>query len=482
MAKTFEECWEIVKPFTMTSEARGRALWDAVNYLVDGKVQGSFVECGVWKGGSAMLIALALLARDVTDRDIFLFDTFEGMTEPGPFDVDLRDNHATDLMNGLKGDRVAELVTARAPLDGVRDALLSTGYPPQRVHFIKGDVRSTPATTQTLRIALLRLDTDFEDSVYASLRQLYPRVSMDGVLIIDDYGHWRGAKRAVDTYFSEETERSARPMMWSIDYTGRGLVKNRKDGSAEIPRYDYIPRGWADPELLPLFSNVVIKNPWEVKWPYLRARVPHIYRGDARDKMPYFTGYCSYEEALFLYQMASGLAGRRGLEIGSHFGWTGAHLLAGGLEMDFVDPAFAESQRVKDVKEVFDRVSEGRRAELWGRRSPEAIPEVRAAGGGEPFAFVFIDGDHSGDAPRLDAEAVLPNCADDAVVMFHDMTSPFVAKGLEVFSDAGWDCQLLNTMQIMGIARRGNIVLPHHECDQNVPAPSMPHLARYPVT
>ena len=85
----FAGIWERVKPYTMTSPERGFALWSAVNHMVDCDLPGAFVECGVWRGGSSMLVALTLLARNAANRLIFMFDTFEGMTEPGPLDVDM---------------------------------------------------------------------------------------------------------------------------------------------------------------------------------------------------------------------------------------------------------------------------------------------------------------------------------------------------------------------------------------------------------
>lgn len=98
----FRRVWELVSPFTMTSPERGYALWSAVNHVVDNDIPGVFVECGVWKGGSAMLMALALLERRVS-RDIFLFDTFEGMTEPSDADRDLNGVAARELMEGGMG-------------------------------------------------------------------------------------------------------------------------------------------------------------------------------------------------------------------------------------------------------------------------------------------------------------------------------------------------------------------------------------------
>ena len=172
-----------------------------------------------------MLIALTCLARGARHREIFLFDTFKGMTSPGPMDVDLANRSAASLMAGSHGNKVAELVCAEASLEVVRTAMEGTGYDMRLVRFVEGDVRETLSKTPTLGIALLRLDTDFYDSTLAELRVLYPRLAQSGILIVDDYGHWQGARKAFEEYFSDPEVPFARPMLWEIDYTGRGAVK-----------------------------------------------------------------------------------------------------------------------------------------------------------------------------------------------------------------------------------------------------------------
>ncbi|MEL6793838.1 MAG: TylF/MycF/NovP-related O-methyltransferase, partial [Pseudomonadota bacterium] len=187
----FAEIWREARPYTMTSPERGFALYQAVVAALDNDVPGAFVECGVWRGGSAMIMAATLKRRNAR-RKLYLFDTYEGMTEPGERDVDFQGNTAADLMAGSKGDRVAELVVASADIDGVRAAVASTGYDMEDVVFVKGDVRETLGATETGSIALLRLDTDFYDSTLAELETLWPRLERSGLYIIDDYGHWKG--------------------------------------------------------------------------------------------------------------------------------------------------------------------------------------------------------------------------------------------------------------------------------------------------
>lgn len=204
---------------TMSSSSRMYALYKAVNYIVDAGIPGDFVECGVWRGGSVMVMALTLLKRGVTDRTIHLYDTFDGMPPPGAGDVDLQGASAANLLaTSDKGDEAS--IWCCVGMDVVRQNLARTGYPADRLHLVPGLVEETVPARAPASIALLRLDTDWYQSTRHELEQLYPRMTPAGVLIIDDYGHWRGARQAVDEYFS------TRPILLNrIDYSGRIAVK-----------------------------------------------------------------------------------------------------------------------------------------------------------------------------------------------------------------------------------------------------------------
>jgi O-methyltransferase len=174
----------------------------AVRHVIDRKTPGAFVECGVFKGGSIIVILRTLLLCGVTDRDIYLFDTFEGMPEPDENDIFYTGDAASALFKffggkGTKSDWV------RADLDSVRERVLATGYPRERIHFVKGMVEDTLPQEAPEQVALLRLDTDFYKSTKHELVHLYPRISRGGILILDDYGVFRGAQQATDEYFRE---------------------------------------------------------------------------------------------------------------------------------------------------------------------------------------------------------------------------------------------------------------------------------------
>lgn len=204
-----------VSPFTMTSPERVHALSHAVRYISAHGIPGAIVECGVWKGGSMLAVAMTLLDLGVRDRELFLYDTFEGMTEPTALDVSVKGERAAAIL-----DRVRCI----APEDEVRSVMDHSGYDPERIRLVKGKVEDTIPHEAPLEIALLRLDTDWYESTHHELLHLFPRLAVGGVLIIDDYGHWQGARRAVDEYFAAH---NVRMLLNRVDYTGRVGIKMR---------------------------------------------------------------------------------------------------------------------------------------------------------------------------------------------------------------------------------------------------------------
>jgi len=212
-----DTCLEVA-PFTMTSPRRVAALCRAVRHVVRSGIGGAIVECGVWRGGSMMAAARTLLALGEADRDLYLFDTFGGMTAPGAEDVLFTGEPAAELLRSPLGERIA----ARAGLDDVRGNVLGTGYPSGRVHFVEGPVEDTVPRHAPERIALLRLDTDWYASTRHELEHLYPRLAPGGVLIVDDYCAWLGARQATDEYLDRN---AVRLLLHPIDDTGVIAVK-----------------------------------------------------------------------------------------------------------------------------------------------------------------------------------------------------------------------------------------------------------------
>jgi O-methyltransferase len=216
------QLWKDVEPFTMTSAERIVALREAVVYIVKHQIPGDIVECGVWKGGSMMAIARTLIENGVTDRRLFLYDTFEGMSQPTAVDRDFRGKPAARVL--AESDKRTSMMWAYSRLDEVQRNMQRTGYDEQKIVFVQGKVEDSLPARAPEQIALLRLDTDWYESTYHELNHLFPRLSIGGVLIIDDYGYWQGARKAVDEYFSAHRV----PVLLNrIDDTGRICVKVR---------------------------------------------------------------------------------------------------------------------------------------------------------------------------------------------------------------------------------------------------------------
>jgi len=213
---------EQAQPNTMTSVERLYALIQTVRHLESQSIEGAFVECGVWRGGSMAAAALTLLEEQrPPNRELYLYDTFEGMSEPGKNDKTLMGSDATAILANQDPDQ-ENSAWCKATLDIVKSVLEATHYPQPLIRYIKGKVEDTIPNSLPEKIALLRLDTDWYESTLHELTYLYPRLTSGGVIIIDDYGHWQGARKATDEYFSTLAER---PLLLRIDYTARLAIK-----------------------------------------------------------------------------------------------------------------------------------------------------------------------------------------------------------------------------------------------------------------
>jgi O-methyltransferase len=208
------------------SVERFSTLCDGVDYLVEHHIPGSIVECGVFRGASMMAIALELRRIGESERDLYLFDTFTGMPEPSERDISVHGSRAVERWRSLRTGADASTWNL-ASLEEVRSNMLSTGYEERRLHFIRGRVEDTIPASAPEQIALLRLDTDWYESTRHELIHLFPRLSVGGLLIIDDYGHWAGSRAASDEYFNQN---GIRILLHRVDYSARMAVKQ-----SEIP-------------------------------------------------------------------------------------------------------------------------------------------------------------------------------------------------------------------------------------------------------
>lgn len=213
------EILRAVRPYTMTSHDKLHALISAVRYVARYDVPGDIVECGVWRGGSMHAAARTLDKLGKHDRDLYLYDTFEGMTEPTAKDIGPDGRLAADRM--ATADRDKSLVWAKASLEDVQQGFEQVPYPAERVHYVKGPVEQTIPGSLPSQIAILRLDTDWYESTTHELTHMYDLLVPGGVLMIDDYGWWQGSRLATDEFL----DRTGEKLLLLRTGSGRAAVK-----------------------------------------------------------------------------------------------------------------------------------------------------------------------------------------------------------------------------------------------------------------
>lgn len=190
-----------VRPHTMVSYRRLANAWELCRRAEEEGRAGAFVECGVWRGGTAAVMASA--ARG--ERKTWLFDSFEGLPAPTAADGP---------------DAVRWAGKCVAPVEEVERLLFTTlGLDRSRVIVRKGWFHETlPAARPEIGpIAVLRLDGDWYESTKACLEALYGSVVPGGWVILDDYGTWEGCRRAADGFLAARGE--APELRW-IDASG----------------------------------------------------------------------------------------------------------------------------------------------------------------------------------------------------------------------------------------------------------------------
>jgi hypothetical protein len=206
---------------TMVSYERMFATVMACKYVVERGIEGDFVECGVWRGGNAILAAY-IFSLYQQKRKIWLFDSFNGTFETNDdeyFYVDGKTCKSLFQFREKRPDGGSSI--AYASLEEVKTNFSKAGLLNDNIVFVQGDVRQTLDLNIPEKISVLRLDTDWYESTKKELCVLYPKLSRQGILIIDDYGAWSGSKKATDEYFTN----IRRPFFHYTDWTGRMGVK-----------------------------------------------------------------------------------------------------------------------------------------------------------------------------------------------------------------------------------------------------------------
>ena len=245
-----------------------------------------------------------------------------------------------------------------------------------------------------------------------------------------------------------------------------------------LPEHDYVSPGLEVVKPDFAFPNMIIGDTSVPRWPWLRRRIEQNWYTDRRYPS---VGFATRDEAAILYNSALLFRSEPCLEIGCWRGWSAVHLALGAGYLDIIDPIFSDPEITADIKKAFEATGTLEKISLHEGFSPGAMDRL-AQETGRRWSLIFIDGDHEGEAPRRDAEAAIRYAADTAMVLFHDLASPYVAAGLDVMREAGWNTMVYQTMQIMGVAWRGAVEPVRHIPDPGTFWTLPSHLTGYKVS
>ena len=205
----FEKC----KPYTLLSVERFYNIFKSIEYIASTNIPGDIVECGVFLGGSILGAAYFAEYFGLRGRTFYLCDTFEG------FPVNTVETNLWGSPDNLSANYPAMNQNFRHI---VEKNIEESGLAESKFELVQGLVEDTLPITGFGPLAYLRLDTDYYQSTFVEMDVLYPKLNANGVLIIDDYGCYEGARNAIEDYFKKVGKR---PLLQRIDAAGRCGVK-----------------------------------------------------------------------------------------------------------------------------------------------------------------------------------------------------------------------------------------------------------------
>ncbi|RCJ24164.1 hypothetical protein A6S26_19245 [Nostoc sp. ATCC 43529] len=245
-----------------------------------------------------------------------------------------------------------------------------------------------------------------------------------------------------------------------------------------LPDGDYVSPGFSIIQPDSCFPNMILGNTYDSFWFYLRRNIPHNWYVDRRQPG---TGFVSRDEAHILYNTALKFQGKKALEIGCWMGWSACHLALGGVELDVIDPMLSTELFYESVTDSLKSAGVKESVNLIPGYSPQAVEEL-ANKFQRKWSLIFIDGHHETPAPLNDVMICEQFAEPDALILFHDLASPDVGEGLDYLKNKGWNTMVYQTMQIMGVAWRGNVEPVIHQPDPEINWRLPPHLQKYYVS
>ncbi|ERT04472.1 glycosyl transferases group 1 family protein [Lyngbya aestuarii BL J] len=245
-----------------------------------------------------------------------------------------------------------------------------------------------------------------------------------------------------------------------------------------LPEKDYVSPGLVVVQPDQYFPNMVVGDPEKCLWPYLRRSIPHNWYVDQRQPT---VGFLSRDEAHIVYNTGLKFKNKQALEIGCWMGWSACHLALAGVNLDVIDPLLERSDFYESVTTSLRNAGVLDQINLVAGYSPKQVEEL-ANQFKRKWSLIFIDGDHEAPGPLEDAMTCEKYAEDDAIILFHDLASPDVAQGLDYLRDQGWNTMVYQTMQIMGVAWRGNVKPVMHQPDIRVNWQLPAHLQGYTIS
>lgn len=430
--------------YTLIGSRRARALQHAARVCERERVPGDLVDCGCFNGGSSVM-----MSTGAPSRDVWAFDSFEGLPQAGERDP--------DRARGWTG----QLVASEAKL---REAFERFARP-ERLRVVKGWFEDTlPRTSPRIdRVAILHADGDWYESVRLTLESFEPKVSPGGFVVIDDYGAWEGARDATDEY---RAERGIDAKLVEIDHTSAYWRKQSEPpqpqavGSADCARIGFRERPFQRKQP----ARPAAQRPFQRKQP---THEP-LYREDLGWRSSTVAGALRLRPAIAQVTAAEGrlleryAAGARSiLEIGIAEGGSAWHLRraldpAGTITLIDTYPTVLGMNMSRAIaSRLVESVDRGR-AEWLRMRSDEA-----ARGWSRPIDFLFIDGDHAYESVRRDFEHWSPHLTPTGVLAFHDaltdapwMDESFGSAAFVRELSGGADWRLVDGVDSLAVFRR----------------------------
>jgi predicted O-methyltransferase YrrM len=240
---------------------------------------------------------------------------------------------------------------------------------------------------------------------------------------------------------------------------------------------DYVSVGFEIIKPDKCFPNMIVDDTSISIAPDLQCKIPHNLYVDKRQRN---IAFLSRDEAHILYNNALKFREKKALIIGCWYGWSVCHLALAGVELDVIDPLLGREDIYESVTNSLQCAGVRDSVNLVVGYSSEKVEEL-AKQSQQKWSLIFIDGSHDAPCPLNDAMICEQFAEADALILFHNLNLPDVAQGLDYLKEKGWNIMIYQTMQIMGVAWRGNIEPVQHQPDPKVSWNLPKHLQSYYV-